>query len=188
MIAGVVLVWLSVAVIGRPLRRRVADGTLAEDSADTRAQVGVAASPAVALQTRRDAIYGALADLDFDRSIGKVNDDDHATLRAQLMTEGVDVLRRLDETTNVESRVEALVAERRQAAAQSAPGTRQAALLGAMSVYCTGCGSALRANDRFCGKCGIPVAANCPHCGGVVGTGDAFCVRCGTTLVASAAA
>lgn len=151
--------------------------------------ISVRCPSAGSLAERRDAIYGALADLDFDRSIGKLNDDDYQVVRSQLMAQAVEVLQQLDTSSaGIESQVEALVRARRGVAPARPSGARPSALFGAMNVYCTGCGSVLKPDDHFCGKCGAPVAARCPHCDAAVGATDGFCIRCGTPLLAGAAA
>ncbi len=179
-LVGLGLFWLSLAVIGQPFRRRAGNpGSPVEPGySDGARGVAVAGADAPALEARRDALYGALTDLDFDRSVGKLNEDDYAALRSQLMAQAVDLRRRLDQAANVESQVEALVQARRKAT--TSRGSR--GLVGAMNVYCTACGAALKLDDHFCARCGQPVAANCPQCGAVVAAGDAFCVRCGTAL------
>ncbi len=185
-LVGAGLLWLSFTLVLRPWRTQ-SDGWL-ESPGDEQGAGGNVRSTA-SLTARRDTIYSALADLDFDRSIGKLNDDDYQVVRSQLMAQAVEVLRQRDASSaDIESQVEALVRARRTEAPARKSGARPGALLGSMSVYCTGCGSALKPDDHFCGKCGRPVANRCPHCDAAVGAGDAFCIRCGTRLLAAAAA
>ncbi len=189
---GAGLLWLSFTVVLRPWRAH--NDELSETQGDEQGASGNALT-ASSLTARRDSIYGALADLDFDRSIGKLNDDDYQVVRSQLMAQAVDVLKQIDTAStsaaseaSIESDVEALVRARRKEAPARQSGGRQGALVGSINVYCTGCGSALKPDDDFCGKCGRPVANRCPHCDAAVGAGDAFCIRCGTRLLAAATA
>jgi hypothetical protein len=49
------------------------------------------------LEARHQTLLFELQDVDFELQTGKLSHDDHATLRARLQREAVDVLRRLDE-------------------------------------------------------------------------------------------
>ncbi len=191
-LVGAGLLWLSFTVVLRPWRTH-SDGAWESQRlrGDDQGASGNVRS-ITSLTARRDSIYSALADLEFDRSIGKLNDDDYQVVRSQLMAQAVEVLKQIDtasaSTAQIESDVEALVRARRGAASSPTSRVQSGALLGSMNVYCTGCGSALKPDDHFCGKCGRPVANRCPHCDAAVGAGDAFCIRCGTRLLAAAAA
>lgn len=54
-------------------------------------------------------------------------------------------------------------------------------------LYCPNCGTAYRAADRYCGRCGeslpqsqtAPAGAACPSCGVDLREGDLFCAKCG---------
>ncbi len=184
LLVGLGLLGLSLLVIVRPWRVQAGRNDAAEAPASALSHGSLVA--------RRDGIYGALGDLDFDRSVGKLNDDDYQAVRSQLMAQAVETLQQLDTSSanaaSMESQVEALVRARRAASSRPASSGRPGAMLGALHVYCTACGSALRPDDRFCGQCGAPVAARCPCCGAAVAAGDGFCVRCGSALLAGAAA
>lgn len=54
------------------------------------------ASPADQLLGRRERVLIQLRDLDFDSATGKINADDYAAQRAQLVAEGVALLKQLD--------------------------------------------------------------------------------------------
>src|SRR5690348_8556627 len=54
------------------------------------------ASPADRLLARREQVLAQLRDLDFDSATGKFNAEDYAAQRAQLVAEGVDILKQLD--------------------------------------------------------------------------------------------
>ena len=101
------------------------------------------------LETQRDATYAALADLEFDHSAGKVNEEDYRLVHARLMAQAVGVLRQLDAVADVETQIEALVRSHRDQRALRVP-TRT----GLRTAGCPACGSAVAANDRFCGRCG----------------------------------
>ena len=94
----------------------------------------------------RQQIYEAIADLDHDFETGKVSAEDHARLRAELRQRAV-----------------ALLAEERAARTRawpSAPASpAEANAAEAQPEACASCGAVPRPDDRFCGRCGRPLAA-----------------------------
>jgi len=187
-LVGVGLLLLSVFVIAGPWRRPSGPAQIPEAPAPQ------AAPPTLAAQ--RDAAYAALADLDFDHGLGKLNEDDYRTVRARLLAQAVAALRGLDAAAAaIESQVEALARSRRAALqtngralnAQRSSTTHPSDPNAPVARHCVGCGAALSPDDRFCGKCGAPVDARCPQCGAAVQAEDRFCVGCGASLIAGAA-
>ena len=53
---------------------------------------------AAELEARREQLLLALQDLDFEMQTGKLSAEDHATLRARLQAEAVEVMRLLEES------------------------------------------------------------------------------------------
>jgi hypothetical protein len=49
------------------------------------------------LATRRAAVYATLQELEFDRTSGKLTEEDYGELKERYTTEAVELLRRLDE-------------------------------------------------------------------------------------------
>ncbi|NLG96154.1 MAG: zinc ribbon domain-containing protein [Chloroflexi bacterium] len=129
------------------------------------------------LLAERDRVLTALQELDFDYSMGKIPEEDYPEQRAELMTRGAAVLRRLDELQPesaqhdpVEARIEAAVAARRaDAAVNAAAGTtaataedeleeliasRKRARQEKAAGFCPGCGRPVQKSDKFCARCG----------------------------------
>jgi hypothetical protein len=166
--------------------------------------------PADRLIARRDIILNALRDLDFDHATGKIADDDYAPQRAQLVAQGVAVLKQLDELGAVGERlqpgadrieqavaarrrarrdgegesddpIEAAIAARRRSA--SAPVSASGAVGAPLQgVTCPHCGAAAQAGDRFCSRCGQSLSLTCAACGTPAHPDDRFCARCGAKL------
>ena len=91
---------------------------------------------------------GAIVELELDREIGKVPEEDFQRLFAQLEAEALAVIGELDQlngagSSELESRIEAEVAALRQTAAKPS---------------CPGCGALRREGDRFCPQCGVALA------------------------------
>jgi hypothetical protein len=110
--------------------------------------------PADRLILTREQVLTQLRDLDFDHATGKLNEDDYAAQRAQLMAQGVAVLKELDsqsaapaapEADEIEplDEIERAISQRRA--------RRPAAL------RCSNCSAVVTAGDRFCPKCGKPL-------------------------------
>lgn len=161
-LAAALLVFLS-----GPLRRRDVE----TDAGET---------PAQRLAAEREALYGAIHDLDEDFDTGKLTSEDHSRLRAELRAQAVQVLE----------------AERRAAAGSPAP-ARAAADAGPQAAE----GGAQRGEAErsradpatatnlarpYAGPRPEPAAATgwrfCPDCGGELPQRARFCPHCGSPL------
>lgn len=105
------------------------------------------------LLAERDRILEAIADLDSDQLIGKLDPDNYQAQRDRLVAQGAEVLRRLEPETAGDSPspksspasddpVEALIAARRQAREKPE------------SSFCGSCGKPVYPTDKFCANCG----------------------------------
>lgn len=81
----IVLLGLTVAFVGAPLRRRAADAPMTVEGriAD--------------LEAARDARYREIRELEIDHRTGKLDDDDWRRLDRELRAEAIEILRELDE-------------------------------------------------------------------------------------------
>lgn len=166
---------------------------------------GVAADPtalsAAELAARRDAIYAALKDAEFDRETGKLADEDYQDVRARYMAEAADVLRRLDRLTpqaeaaldaDIERAVAALRSNGKRASlpedviqeveAEIASLVKHVAAADKRALACPDCGRAYQPGDTYCAACGASLADTCPQCGAPHQPDDIFCSRCGAAL------
>ncbi len=137
------------------------------------------------LMARRDAVFQALRDLNFDRQVGKIAEEDFVIFEANLKETAAEALRAIDQweaaaDQSLDAAIERLIAERRQAVLR---GERT----------CPTCGQAARPEDKFCAACGTalpspeakPAATAgraCPHCGRPCLPTDRFCGACGAAL------
>jgi double zinc ribbon protein len=153
-------------------------------------------SPADRLAAQRDSLLTALRDLDFDHATGKIGDDDYAPQRAQLVAQGVVVLKQLDAlrpampqpAPNAADAVERAVAARRRPASDE---RRSLAEEGARPAPRT----AQSADDRIEADVAArrkPASAprpapalggtTCANCGTRARPDDRFCPTCGAAL------
>lgn len=173
---GVILIGFAVLVLCLPFLAKpfLKDRNWAQD----RIQEPASSEQSQTLKERRHNILYALRELDFDFQTGKIIEQDHRALRAQLMAEAAWLIpNQVDQDDEIESLNQA----RRE-------------LLGKITK-CNQCGSHLIDADRFCPKCGTPynngpdnaVDVICPECGLKTIPGALFCSRCGSRLASKEA-
>jgi hypothetical protein len=121
------------------------------------------------LLAQRIELYSALRELDFDYTTNKIADQDYAAQRKALVTQGVEILQRLDmlslDETAESDPIEAAVRAIRM-------GQPIAATAGPAR------GSSRQASKRQSRGGG----RNCPKCGSPTGKNDRFCTSCGQKL------
>lgn len=152
LLIGIILLVVALAYVSLPFRQKGSTGL-------KRPKVN-------ASEGRREAVFSALRDLEFDFKTGKVSEEDYAPLKAQLMTEAAHYV---EQEKAEDEKLEALIQTRRSAQLQV--------------INCDRCGTSLEAGQRFCTKCGSAVSQDiCPSCGGKIRAGDQFCSSCGSSL------
>nr|WP_290667242.1 zinc ribbon domain-containing protein [Ardenticatena sp.] len=143
-----ILIAFLVAWTARPLMRR----RFVSDASTPNPQL----EELEALLFQREAVLHALRDLQFDRSMGKLSEEDFRQLDARYRAQAAAILKRLDEleqavggpSTDEDQALDewidqAIAALRQQRAAQA--------------KTCTRCGAPLSLNARFCAQCGAPL-------------------------------
>ena len=114
-----------------------------------------------ALLAGREHVLAALEELDMDHTMGKLDEQDYRQQRAELLGEGADVLRRLDQLEPPAGPVQPTTEPADQVIADEIE--RQVEQLRAMSkatpsgAFCPACGQKILAGDRFCTQCGEPL-------------------------------
>ena len=163
-------------------------------------QIGADSLTADELVARRDAIYAALKDAEFDRETGKLTDEDYQIVRSRYMSEAAQVLRQLDRLTPeaeaaLDAEIEQAVADLRsdgkglppdlvdRVEAEISSLIRHAAATGKQTLACPDCGQPYQPGDVFCAACGTTLANTCPECGTPHQPDDSFCAHCGASLV-----
>jgi hypothetical protein len=148
---------------------------------------GVDASP---LEAQRESLYTQIKELDMDHATGKVNDEDYAPMRAELVAQAAAVLKQIDgvetaapATSSAAAQadeVEAMIAARRKSRSVSAANTTAAAKPADADVE-----AAIAARRKTAAPAASVSSANsptCPKCGKPISADDAFCAKCGTAL------
>jgi hypothetical protein len=137
-------------------------------------------SERVELIARRDALYAAIKEAEFDHDMGKMDEADYQTLRNCAVQEAAQVLRRLDRLTpeaeaTPDRDIEQAVARVHTAAAGPARTGLPQAIVESVEAE-------IAALVRHSGCLQDPGEMACPNCGQISRPGDAFCAHCGTPL------
>ncbi len=112
------------------------------------------------LQEEKEALLDQLQALDFDHETGKIPVELHTHQRAQLMERATAVLQALDsggglaangrdDATDVDSEIEAAIAQMREQRSQPVAPTSNG-----KTRFCAQCGSSTDPDDKFCANCG----------------------------------
>ena len=87
-------------------------------------------------EARKNELYTAIKDIDFDYQMGKLSEEDYQELRQKYKAEAVELLKRID------------------AMRQSRKKRRKGKAAKAGVRFCSQCGAQVGKNDRFCSECG----------------------------------
>lgn len=93
------------------------------------------------LLSRKDSIYTAIKDLEFDHKTGKLSDEDYSELREKFEQQAAAVLKEIDDLQSGKS---AAGSKKRKAAAKKEAKAR----------FCSACGQEIKVEAKFCPACG----------------------------------
>jgi hypothetical protein len=99
------------------------------------------------LQRKKDVILGNIQDLDFEHQCGKLSNQDHESVRNELVAEANTVFHAIDEIESAQD-LDALI--RREVASRKTRVPDPAA--------CSGCGHVNPRGNKFCAECGARLA------------------------------
>ena len=97
------------------------------------------------LHAQRDTVLASIKDLEFDREMGKVSDEDYAQMNAQFRREAVGILQQIDQSNGRTPSRQKLEAELRYLRNQKKSKGK---------MFCKHCGDPVATQDRFCSNCG----------------------------------
>lgn len=109
------------------------------------------------LLAERDRILDALTELDFDHSMGKVPEENYPAQRANLVEQGAQVLRQLDEHRQENGHVRSEVGEVRGQSdeLEILIANRRKSKIELPASFCHNCGKPVNPEDQFCAHCGL---------------------------------
>ncbi len=107
----------------------------------------------------KESLYEAIKELEFDRQAEKLSEEDFKVLTGVYRERALAVLRQIDEAEKLEVREEPnnleLELEREISALRGVPHEGKGGEKGLPeTALCSGCGSPLSEDDRFCSSCG----------------------------------
>jgi len=103
--------------------------------------VSVAGRTRAVLEREKLLTLRAIKDLDFDKAMGKVSEQDHAEMTGRLRARAVGLIRQLDSTVSYRDTIDRDVARRQTAVAA-----------------CAACGTGNDGDAKFCKSCGAALA------------------------------
>jgi zinc-ribbon domain len=154
-------------------------------------------------EVQRDLLYAQIRELDLDHATGKTNDEDHNQIRAELVAQAADTLRRIDGlaalpepplpgaqpiAVTIDDDLEAAIAARRKKGQRvAAAPDREAELEAAIAARRKTSPQAPANIDQ---QIELAIAARrssapplkCPNCDRPVTSEDVFCSKCGASL------
>lgn len=157
----VVLCVLTAAFVLLPLRSRASNETMSNETIEysNGAHSGDATAREL-LAEKHNSLLRQIKELEFDRSMEKVNAEDYQLLHGQLSDQAAQVQQSLEQNDTVVSAVipdfdieaEVLIARARRKRA-----SHNASLFGA--TWTCACGRVMSEEDKFCASCGAPRVA-----------------------------
>lgn len=90
---------------------------------------------------KKDAVYTAIKDLEFDYQSGKLTETDYSGMKERFEQEAIEILEKVDQLQKQEK-------ERIKSGAPKAP----------EKVFCTRCGTENRSSHNFCFSCGHKIS------------------------------
>ncbi len=93
------------------------------------------------LEERKDNIYAAIKEIEFDFQMGKLSEDDFDELRQQYKNDAVQLLKEMDKA---------------QPGGTTTAGKKSPK--GQSASFCWNCGTRLKKEDKFCFDCGTNLA------------------------------
>ncbi len=127
------------------------------------------------LSEKKDRLYEAIKDIDFEYQAGKLSDTDYKSVRTDCLAQAAEVIARLEEIDESDAAGAKATEEKDSVAVDVASGPS-----------CPSCEQKNPAGAQFCMSCGSKMTslANCPQCGTELQKEAHFCTACGVTIPA----
>ncbi len=140
------------------------------------------------LHESAEAEQKALEELDFDRELGIIEEQDYTELKQRsshklnTLNTQIGILQRsLAVQTSPLPVANAPVTKPRPAKTVDIEKTHLKSAI-KEKLKCSECGTAFKPGDRFCRQCQAPLPVLCLNCGQEVTPDDRFCARCGAAV------
>ena len=145
------------------------------------------------LEVQRDLLYAQIRELDLDHATGKTNDEDHNRIRAELVAQAADILRRIDglaaapkpAATGVttDDDLEAAIAARRKKGQPNREAELEAAIAARRKTSPKAPANIdQQIESAIAARRSSAPSLKCPNCNKPVTSEDVFCSKCGASL------
>lgn len=132
----ILLVIAVVLFVGYPLfETRTKKGIWSRSASNSRARD---------LEDRKEAIYAAIKDMEFDYQMGKLSDEDFKALRQQYKEEAIGLLKKIDQIQSKKVKAKGVYSKQKQKIKSDSKDVN----------FCWICGTAITDGDEFCANCG----------------------------------
>jgi hypothetical protein len=127
------------------------------------------------LTEKKERIYEAIKDADFEYQAGKLSEADYRSMRADFLSQAAETIARLDDLGQPPAPSRE-AAPPRQAESPEVPS----------GPTCSSCEQSNPPEAQFCYRCGagIAIPADCPQCGAELQKEARFCTECGVAIPA----
>ncbi len=107
------------------------------------------------LVQRKEEVYAAIKDMDFDFEMGKISEKDYQELKSQYKARALEILKELDGAESEDGLDRAIEREVQQLRGKKRPKKKKKGGKGAGKQinFCPQCGSKIAPNDNFCPGC-----------------------------------
>ncbi len=108
------------------------------------------------LGQRKEDVYAAIKDMDFDFEMGKISEEDYQELKSQYKARALEILKELDGVERGDGLEGAIEREVQQFRGKKRPKEEKKERKGAGEQinFCPQCGSKIAPSDSFCRGCG----------------------------------
>jgi len=130
------------------------------------------------LAEKKERIYEAIKDADFEYQAGKLSESDYRSLRADILAQAATVVDRLDKL----DRLDAI----RQPGDLGQRDEQESRESSTEASVCPSCQKPNPPGAQFCFRCGVRIAAPncCPQCRAELPKEARFCTACGVAIPA----
>lgn len=138
------------------------------------------------LSEKKDRLYEAIKDIDFEYQAGKLSDTDYKSVRTGFLAQAAEVIARLEEINESDVGGAPATEEKDSVAVERSEEPAPESTEVASGPSCPSCEQPNPAGAQFCMRCGskMTTPANCPQCGIELQEEARFCTACGVTIPA----
>lgn len=138
------------------------------------------------LSEKKERLYEAIKDVEFEYQAGKLSDTDYKSVRTDCLAQAAKVIARLEEIDESDAAGAKATEEKDSIAVERSPESAPESTKVASGPSCPSCKQPNPAAAQFCMRCGSKMTspANCPQCGTELQNEARFCTACGVTIPA----